>query len=123
KGSVHGENIVVRFQGECLREVTIGVCEVSQCGVQQRVLLQKRRIARVEQFGLLKISFALIPFTTPSRNVGLRLRYLTGVWQKLLRLVKIAQRCVVILEERVVIVPFCIHRLTKLWLQGKGSLS
>src|SRR5438270_5985548 len=87
------------------------------------MLLQKSRIARIEPFGLLKIGFALVPFTTTPRNVGQRLGYLTGVWQKLLCLVKIAECSVVILQDGILVVGFCIYRLTKLWLQGKGSLS
>src|SRR4029077_14714212 len=119
---VHGENIVVRFNGKRLSEATIRVCELSPQGVGQGVLLQKSRVTRVKPISFLKISFALVPFTTTPRNVGQHLGDLTGVWEELLRLLKIAQRSVVVLEAGIIIVAFAVHRLTKLWLQGKGSL-
>src|SRR5207248_7798665 len=79
-------------------------------------------IARVKPLGLVEIGLALIPLTSPARDIGQQFRNLASVGQELRCLLEITYRSVVILEAGVVVMPLGQYSLSKVRLKSECSL-
>ena len=70
---------VVRCNIEKLIKLLQRFTETTKIDTGNRVLAEQVNVARVEPFGFLEITLALVPLASPPRDIGQRLRNLAVI--------------------------------------------
>ena len=80
------------------------------------MLRQQVDVTRIKLLGFLEIGVALIPMASPSFDIGQSLRNSAVIGQEAIRLLKVSDRGVVILQAGVMIKSFGEYDLAKIGL-------
>ena len=83
------------------------------------MLCEQGSVPGIEPLSFIEIGLALLPLTSPARDVRERLRNLATVRQKLTCLFKITHGCVIIFQTSIVIISFSQYGFAKIGLEGE----
>ena len=97
--------------------------ETTDYHVGLRVLSEQRSVARIEALSLVEVGLALLPLTSPTRDVSQRFRNLAAVRQKLTCLFKVMHRGVVFFQTGVVVIPFRQYGFAEIGLESERGFS
>src|SRR4030095_4360899 len=84
---------------------------------------EQRNIARIEPLSLVEVDLALLPLTSPARDISQRFRNLTAVRQELTCLFKITHRRLIIFQAGVVVIPLGQYGFAEIGLESERSFS
>ena len=87
------------------------------------MLRKQGRVSRIESLSLVEVGLALLPLTSPPRDVGQRFRNLAAIRQELSCLLKVTHRGVVIFEAGVVVISLGQYGLAEIGLKSERSFS
>ena len=97
--------------------------ETTDDHVGLRVLGEQRSVAWVEALSFVEVGLALLPLTSPARDIGQRFRNLTAVRQEVTCLLKIVHRGVVLFQTGVVVIPFREYGFSEIRLESERGFS
>src|SRR5262249_4843976 len=87
------------------------------------MLGEQGNIARIESLSLVEVDLALLPLTSPARDISQRFRNLAAVRKELTRLFKVMHRCVVIFQTGVVVVSLGQYGFAEIRLESERRFS
>src|SRR5215467_13977488 len=83
------------------------------------MLGQKLNVERIEPLGFVEIRFAVVPLTSPPRNICKRFRNSAAIREELMCFLKVTHSCVVILKAGIIVKPICKQRLAEFGLKSE----
>ena len=87
------------------------------------MLRKQGSVPRVEALSLVEIGLALLPLTSPTRDISQRFRNLAAVRQELTCLFKVTHRCVVVFQTGVVVIPLRQYGFAEIGLKSERRFS
>src|SRR5262249_15089370 len=87
------------------------------------MLRKQGNIARIESLSLVEVDLALLPLTSPARDIGQRFRNLAAVRKESPCLFKVMHGCVVIFQAGVVVISLGQYRLAEIGLESQRRFS
>src|SRR4030095_11679154 len=114
---------VIRNNVEHLIKLPQRFRETTTYHVRLSVLGKQGNVARIEALSLVEVQLALLPLTSPPRDISQRFRNLTAVRQELSCLFKVMHCRVVIFQTGVVVIPFREYGFAEIWLESERCCS
>src|SRR6476620_1213513 len=87
------------------------------------MLREQGSVPRIESLSLVEVDLALLPLTSPARDIGQRFRNLAAVRQESTRLFKVTHRCVVLFQTGIEIISLCQYGFAEIGLKRECSFS
>src|SRR4030095_11434714 len=114
---------VIRNNLEHLIKLSQRFRETTTYHVRLSVLGKQGNVARIEALSLVEVQLALLPLTSPPRDISQRFRNLTAVRQELTCLFKVVHRGVGLFQTGVVIISFREYGFAEIWLESERCCS
>ena len=114
---------VIRYNIEHLIKLPQRFRETTNYHVRLRVLGEQRSVARIEALSLVEVQLALLPLTSPTRDISQRFRNLAVIRQELSCLLKVTHRGVVIFQAGVVIISPGQYGFAEIGLKSERCFS